>query len=228
MSLSPATILYGPDGVTPISVIDDSGVRRLRVESRLEAGTNTLGKVRIVDASGHEIDILSDGKLSVQATISASGVGVLYADLLNGSSRNMNVNGSVTPVVFSWSPGASYDVEGSSLNLVIEEPTISFGDSFFGVTLLTNGLLIEAKAQDRVYNIANFKRTREVVQFTSSGGFELYSATPDLAKVLIGLGGIKFMKAGTYATPDYVRITVRDNISGLNHVSAVFCGKEII
>lgn len=217
------------DGSNVVDVLDDSGIKRLRVSAKLAAGDNLFGKVQLVDSSGSNIaSVSAAGRLAVDANVSTSPKGVVETYLANGASYEMNINGSGTPQAFQWQPTANHDVEIVSLSLIVEEPTISFGTTFFGATSLSNGLLIEMKAEDTTYTIANLQYTRDTVVWSAPGGFDLFAASPDMCRVYHAFpSGLLLKKSGTYVNPDYIRITVRDNISSLNYFRAWFVAVEI-
>lgn len=67
----------------------------------------------------------------------------LFANLLNGSSKVMSVNGSVTPQVFSYSPGGGQTVAIRSIACVLKDDGTTSLDKFGAITALTNGLICQ-------------------------------------------------------------------------------------
>lgn len=204
------------------SIKDVDGIKKITDPVALGASSAEIGSVKITDGVDTAL-VSSDGRLLVDA-LSSSPIGSVYAYLLNGTSSEMAIDADPTPVEFIWEPDA-VEIEGLSLSLILEDATIYFGDKYAGISALSNGVLIEAKAQDVVYSIANIQRTRELFQLALPGGFEVYAATPDCARAEITLVGLHFAPTGTYATDDYVKITIRDDIDGLSHQSALFKGR---
>lgn len=239
-----ATLLAADGRLTTIDAVldaikDTAGIKK--ITDQLPAGTNEIGKVAqgtkgaganawptvLYDVNGNAVAVDDQKRLKVNTGASFAGFVGTY--LLNGTASDMNVNGSVTPVVFKYEPGADADVEMLSLSLIIEEPTIAFGTSFFGATGLTNGLWIQAKISDVVYELTNMKYTRDGVFFCGPGGFDYISATPDLARCFHEFpSGMVLKKAGTFATNDYLRITVRDNLTSLDFMKCRFEGMKIL
>lgn len=80
-------------------------------------------------------------------------------DLLNGGSNNMAVNGSVTPVTFSYTPLAGFDLEAVRTMLYIESQTAFGSDEFGDVVALTNGVQINAAG----FGVTNWKNNVDVV-----------------------------------------------------------------
>lgn len=205
-----AALFGGVDSAGFVQALRFEGVR-LKTNAVLTDGTN-------------EAVITPDGRLNV--TMAQNSLGAVFELLKNGSSSEMAVDASGTPQVFEWNPGA-HDVVGDGLMFIIEDATIYFGDKFAGISALANGVLIEMKASDVVHTAPVLYRTRDLAQIASPGGFDVYSATPDSLRAQLGIGGCTFKASGTYATEDYVRVTVRDNLTGLNHMSVMFKGVEV-
>jgi len=175
---------------------------------------------------GTPLNVTADYRLQVDARVASAGAGVVASYLLNGSSAEMAINGGAG-VIFAWSPGPDHDIQGMALSLILEDATIYFGEKYAGIDGLANGVLIEAKAQDEIYTLANVRLTRELFQLCLPGGFSLYSATPDCCRASLGLEGLVFAKSGTYPVADYVRVTIRDDLTGLTHQSALLNGLEV-
>jgi hypothetical protein len=212
------TLLTTIDGVLD-SIKDTDGIKK--ITDPLPAGTNNIGKIVLTDGT-YDVDVSSSGRLAVAISTDAKGVVNEYLEY-SGS-----IDMATTPTKqFVWNPGSTHDVEGASLVFVIEDATIRFGDKFGGISALSNGVLVEVKASDASYTLANVQRTREFLQLADSGGFEVYSATPDALKASLSLEGFVFRKSGTYANPDYVRVTIQDNLGGLSFMSALFKGREV-
>ena len=144
--------------------------------------------------------------------------------LMDGSAVALNVNGATTPVVFKFEPPTTNDVAVLLIGFVAEDATITLGGAKFisqTVATLTNGLLVELKAGDRVYQLGNFKNTRDLTLFASQDGFQLIEGPRDSLRATRRLPERAVLKrTGIYATPDYVKVTVRDNLSGLSHLRA--------
>ncbi len=142
--------------------------------------------------------------------------------LKSGGSSNFGVNGSVTPVVFSISP-AGQDAQLQAFNIIIESATVfGFGNKFIlnSLATLTNGLLLEVKSDDVATTWQNMKRTRDLVEISS--GFDIAAAgSVNLLRVKINLPQALYLRRdGTFANPDYIRLTVRDDLSTIGFAEA--------
>jgi len=147
------------------------------------------------------------------------------APIKNGSSSNLAVNGSSTPVVFSLNLSANYDLELGAISIIAECSTLAFGNKFIDSTIstLTNGLLIAAKADDEVVTWQNCKRTRDIVEIAQAGGISMISGSPSLFKVDFWLPKqLKLIKTGILEVDDYFKATVQDDLRNLTFLE-IFC-----
>lgn len=149
--------------------------------------------------------------------------------LAGGGNANMAVNGSVTPVVFEYLPGNNYDVEITALSLLFEDGTAwAFGNNFVrnGLSTLANGLLLEVKAADQAVTWQNMRRTRDIVEICTD--FDIVTGTVNFFRARIHLPkSLRLSRAGTYAQDDYIRVTVRDNLTTFDFAEAHFQGVKL-
>jgi hypothetical protein len=154
---------------------------------------------------------------------------IIANSIKNAGSANMAVNGSVTPVVFEYNPNNDYDIEVTALSLLFEDVTAwAFGNNFLrsGLATLTNGLLLEVKAGDQTVTWQNMKRTRDVVEICTD--FEIVTGTTNFFRARIHLPkSLRLFRAGTYAQPDFLRLTVRDNLTTFDFAEAHFQGVKL-
>ena len=148
----------------------------------------------------------------------------------SGGNANLGVNGSVTPVVFEYNPPTGFDVEINAINFLFEDTTVfAFGNKFLltGIATLTNGLLLEVKAGDVVVSPwQTMKRTRDMIEICED--FSIVTGTVNFMRVKLHLPtSLRLARAGTYGTADYLRITVRDDLSSLDFAEAHFQGVKL-
>lgn len=184
-------------------------------EQNLAQTTRTVIAGKKPDGIFANVALTSEGKLQVDASQTTTLVGLVETDLLNSGSAEMAVNGSVTNVFFEFKPDAVNDVEVNQLVLTGEAGTIDFGNAkFLGLANLTNGCRIQVKANDTLYELGDLKVTRDFALF-ANGGFSVYISGQDLlAAVRSFPAGLILKKAGTFANPDFVRVQIRDNVTG--------------
>ena len=137
----------------------------------------------------------------------------------DGTTKDMAVNGSVTPQEFSISAIDDYD-------LLINEIIITGTDSlvkpekFLNENELSNGIVLDARSknQDIEFSVI-FKTTMDIGSFSSQGGFSIWTGTGKDAV----LGYRQFcppfiLRASGKFGPendDFVRATINDNLTGL-------------
>lgn len=142
-------------------------------------------------------------------------------DLLNGSSKSMKVNGSVTPQEFSYSPGNG-TVEILAIAVALADDAASDWTKFGALTGLTNGLLLEFVPD------GSSATTLMVIKDNADMAvrFHKVSFGPSLVSALgalLGFGGTQFNFIGlleltsplSLTGNDAIRATVRDNLAGL-------------
>jgi hypothetical protein len=147
-------------------------------------------------------------------------------------SSNMAVNGSVTPVVFSKSANANADFEIMAMSLIAEfSGSVAIGNKFIAdaVGTLANGLLVEAQINGESYNIGNLKRSRDLIEVgTPEGGFNIIAGTNSLFQLFFFVPPEMIMaKTGSFSPDDYVRATVRDDLSSFNFLEIFLQGVKL-
>jgi len=140
------------------------------------------------------------------------------------------VNGAVTPVVFEYNPGASYDIEINAISLLFESTTaFGFGNVFVRTALatLTNGLSLDLKAGDQQLSVwQNMRRTRDIVEICQD--FNIVTGTTNFFRARLHLPkSMRLFRSGTYVTPDFLRLTVRDDLSSFTFAECHFQGVKL-
>lgn len=191
--------------------------------------TRITGKDELVNA-----DVIqgADGidRISVDASTAPRSVQGLFIDLFqNMGSTAINVNGSVTPVAFEI-PTEPFDRVVTSISIFGRDAGIKFGQFLAINQVLTNGLLIEIKSDDNLFSNSNapiiqtddFRnkfcispRDFVVDVFSNEDVFTASFVPP--APIIIRANTI-------FTTPDFIRITVRDNITAVNYLEATAFG----
>lgn len=147
-------------------------------------------------------------------------------------SSNMAVNGSGTPVVFSKAANANADFQIMTMCLIAEfSGAVGIGNKFIAdaVGTLTNGVLVEAQINGEAYTIGNLKRSRDLIEIgTPEGGFNIIAGTTSLFQLFFYVPPEMIMaKTGSFSPDDYVRATVRDNLSGFNFLEIFLQGVKL-
>jgi len=182
--------------------------------------------VRIVGGDeAFEADVVSEGgikKLYVKATAAAQPVGDLFfIKAMDGASSALAVDGSTTAVEFIVPAEAVKDLVVTSLLFEAFDGGIKV-DNFLGLNSpLTNGILIEVKSQDEVFQFLPITNTQEFdshFAFGSGRSFSIiFAAGNDSMVSRFGLDSpFTIKKQGTYASDDYIKVIIRDNLSNID------------
>ena len=144
---------------------------------------------------------------------------------LNGSSRDMNVDGSGTPVDFTVVPTSSKMFYIARMVIFLEDQSINF-NKFGGRAALPNGIDIEIKEGGATRDPLNGESIKENLDMMAYDA-DIYSAASDLL-----IAKIEFLRAGTVirledAESDYVTITVNDDLTTLDSFYIITYGYEV-
>lgn len=185
-------ILWDDDG-NPIGIIpdtDDANVKRVQVETAFKPG-----------------EVLS-------VIPGAAPLNQQVTDLLKSSgSGDMVVNGSGTPVVFTFMADATDDLVLVELRVVFTASAILWGGDFGkGGGLLTNGILIEAFTDDNVtpVTLINLRQNEDLLRFATQQALTEFGGLKDVVSVSYAFNGTEKL-IGASAT-DKIQVTVRDNL----------------
>lgn len=141
--------------------------------------------------------------------------------LMNGSSHNMNVNGSVTPVNFSFTPGSGEIWYVHAVSLVLNDNGTNGPNKFGALTALTNGVQMQVQSKGVTQDICNIKDNLDLamcyfenrVAHGTVGFFET-------ADVFTGSLSFNPQMILQNSTSDYIRIRIRDNLTGVDFMRA--------
>lgn len=205
------------------------------------ADINETQQTEIIRITGRDesfpVDsIQEDGvnKLWTKSTIVPEAIGNLYFQHAeNNGSQDMAVNGSGSPVEFIVPADPNYDllIEGLLFEAFASGIKI---DKFLSLnTSLTNGLLIEVKSEDTIFQFLSIATTQEFDSHFSWGdgrSFELIFASGNDSMVARYGVSTPFLikQQGSYATDDYIKVIVRDNLSQINYLKFLVAGKKDI
>lgn len=195
----------------------DGAIYRFRVDGKIGIGTSDLVHLDAIDTtSGRgrlKVTLFTqDGDPIAFGSVPPTPEEIYNHFCLNAGSESLLVNGSSTPVVFTYPAHAEHDISLQEIKFVLSANGITFGTNYFGGVAgpLTNGLLVEITAGGATGTVYNLKQNESFVNFASPGGFEWVVSSKDLMAATYSIGGGFKLKAGT---SDCVKVTVRDNIS---------------
>lgn len=161
-------------------------------------------------------------RLNVDAEVSTSPVplnNIIYSlsALSNGFTTNMNVNGSVTPVNFDFTPASGETWYISSLATFLLDNGSTLPRSFGVLTALTNGVEIRIRSEGTEYLVATLHNNMEVQlvfkEFPWIPGTSGFNESSDIyCGQLFFPVPVKLQNS----TADFIRIRIRDNLTGVD------------
>lgn len=200
-----------------VGVILDGALYRFAVDAKIGKGASDLVHLDSIDtATGRgrlKVTLYTqDGDPIAFGSVPPTPEELYNKFCLNAGSESLLVNGSSTPVVFTYPAHATEDISLQEIKFVMAANGITFGTNYFGGISgpLTNGLLVEITAGGHTGTVYNLKQNESFVNFASPGGFEWVVSSKDLMASTYSIGGGFKLKAGT---SDCVKVTVRDNLS---------------
>ena len=143
--------------------------------------------------------------------------------ILNGSSADMCVDGSSTPVNFDYSPGTDETWYLERISFLIDDLGNMDASKFGFLSELTNGLVIKIKTNGTEYTVATLKNNMDVVMMFPIGDGHHSSGGNFLGSVNAYSGVMTFNEPMTLkdSTSDYIRFTVNDDLEGLEQHRAL-------
>ena len=142
----------------------------------------------------------------------------------------MNVNGSGTPVEFTFPADAAKDIAVSEIRLVMVAAAVKMDGTIFGKNgSLSNGLKLDATSNESTFELANFVINEDFLAAPGRVSTIYDGPTNDQITASFDFGGSLILKAGT---SDNVKVTVRDNLTSggthkVNVLWAVVFGREL-
>lgn len=142
--------------------------------------------------------------------------------LHNAGVKNMNVNGSVTPVNFDFSPDTGETWYLDCLKIFFADSGTTSVTNFGAIAALTNGLQLVVRSNGTEYTVIDsVKNNREITCYF--GESPLITPTSGFIETAdVYNGAIFFTPPITLknSTGDYVRMRVRDNLSSIDYLES--------
>ena len=145
----------------------------------------------------------------------------------NGGSENMLVDGSVTPVEFSFSPSAGGKLSLQSLLIVFTADDFSFDGGSFGPNAkLTNGILVDITIAAVNTPIFNIKQNEDFLRVPGRLPLVNNTGPKDVLGVSFSFGGVIQLDQ---AAGDKISVRVRDNLTSikLKYLTATAYGVKV-
>lgn len=204
------------DGTNLVGQVLDGAAYRLLAAAKVARGATDLVNLDAIDTTSGQGRLKAtlytqDGDAVTFASVPANPTSIYDSFCLNGSSDNLLVDGSSTPIYFDYPAHSTYDVSLNEIAFAMASNSITFGSDYFGSTSgpLTNGVKVEITAGGNTGTAHTIRQNEDFVHFASPGGFSWVVSSKDmLSSVFVAGGGLK-LKAGT---SDKVRVTIQDDI----------------
>lgn len=215
MAKSPAALIIDQTG-NKVGIVLDGSIYRLQSDSKIAKGDSDLVHLEVLDTESGKGRLKStlynpEGEAIAFGSIPSNPASIKNDFVKNGTNTSLLVDGSVTPVEFTYLPDATYDISIQEIKFVMVSNAISFGTNYFGATSgsLSNGLLIEIRSNDSPGTIFNIVQNECFIHFASPGGFNWVVSSKDMmsSTYLVG-GALKLI----HGSSDYIKVTVRDDI----------------
>jgi hypothetical protein len=181
----------------------------------------------------YPVDSVSEdgiNKLWVKATAVPEALGNLFfLHAQNNGSIDLNVNGSGTPVEFTINAEANFDLICEGLSFEIFASGIKV-DKFLSLNQpLSNGIIVEVKSFDQVFQFLPIQTTQEFdshFAWGSGRSFDLIFASGNDSLVTRYGQENPFVikKQGTYTNDDYIKVIIQDNLSQVNAIKFLAVG----
>lgn len=173
-----------------------------------------------------------DGRLQVESVTLPQVLGNKFTRFArNGGSNDLNVNGSlVSPVEFLIPADVSGDLLVDSLAFTAFSGGIKIDKFLSQNSELANGIIVEIKSQDSVFQFEPIKNTLNF-DFLFAGGparsFNLIFASGNDSLVAVYGPSNPFIikKQGTFGTDDYIKVIIQDNLSSISRLRFVADGR---
>ncbi len=137
-----------------------------------------------------------------------------------GGSTDLNVDGSVTPVEYTVAPVGSDVLYLSGISIWLEDKGTWVKDAFGALPGLTNGVLFELGRDTTFTSLGNFQNNFDIASsFNGGQAISLKDISGEIAII-----GTQPLEQKRYirldgSNNDSIRITVRDDLIGLDNFS---------
>lgn len=201
---NPGDVTFTATGTTTVTPAWDDLIQRQKNTSLARDPSNpTLGVLGI------------SGSVS-QAEGSVTGRIIEFAMNLS-MSKDLRVNGSVTPIDFIIYPSATKERFFTSLRFFGLGNGIQFTKFLSQNTPLQNGILITIRSGNSEITFPPIKSTEDFASIFSRGAsdFDFYdvSGTDYFRSTLNFTAPFQLFKQGTFSQSDFIRIRIQDNLS---------------
>ena len=201
-------VLYDAAGnvITSITDIEDPAEKRLQTEARLAPGSIVnIGTGVPADPGDLVISFLTD----------------------SGGDHNMLVDGSVTPVAFTFEPPTGVTISVQEILVIFTADDFAFDGASFGPnTALANGIKVETTLDGTTTEIFNIIQNEDYLRIPGRIPLVNNTGPKDVLGAAFQFGGLLKL---VQADGDNITITVRDDLTSvkLKYLTATVFGATI-
>lgn len=167
------------------------------------------------DPSNPTLGVIGISGSVVQAEGEVTGRVINFAE--NGGSSDLRVNGSGTPVDFTILPSATKETFYNTLRFEALGNGIQFTKFLSQNSALSTGLEVTIRSNNSEITFPMITTTEDFASFFSRGpsDFDLFdvSGTDYFRATLNFPAPFQLFKQGTFATDDFIRVRINDNLS---------------
>lgn len=216
--------LTSPDGTLDVDVVDDNNINRLETRTSIVgevSGSSSETRVTVINDTENvqakrlqtEARIAPGSTINIGTNIPANPAALEIGFLENGGSENMLVNGSVTPVTFSFAPLTGKTISLQDVLVVFTADDFEFdGNSFGPNSKLTNGILVQTFIDGVTTNIFNIKQNEDFLRIPGRLPLVNNTGPKDVLSSAFSFGGlVKISEPGG----DEIRVIIRDNLTSI-------------
>jgi hypothetical protein len=183
--------------------------------------TSTFMSTSLISVAGDVL--LLDSPVNIVYAVGVGTAGVFQ--------RNMNVDGSITPQIFSVTAREGITGDIAALSMTFRDTVAMDFDTFGGIPELINGVVLRVNNGDGTYrNLYNFKSNGDIIQMAQThdftmnngGGIRGFNAHitfggPENHGVVIRLN---------YVLNESIELVVQDDLTGLTVMDWIVQGSE--
>ena len=223
--LEARTSITSPNGVSDVAVVTDNSVNRLETRTTVAGQVGGAGaetKVTVIqdteDPNEHRLQ--TESRIAPGSTINiGTAVPSDPSDLViefletTGPSEDMLVNGSGTPVVYTFGPTGSDIWSLQDVLIVFTADDFEFDGTSFGPNAsLANGVLIELVQNSVVTQLFTIRQNEDFLRVPGRLPLVNNTGPKDVLSAALSFGGLVKLDG---SLGDNVRATIRDNLTGV-------------
>lgn len=170
-------------------------------------------------------------RLKVDSEVSPKSIGGLFIDQFsNNGSTALNINASGAPVEFTI-PLKNQDTAINSISIYGRDNGIQFGQFLAINQPLSVGIIFEIKSDDNTFSSPAIVTTDDFRnKFCISPRdfvIDVFSNEDVFTAAFVSPSPIIIRGQNTFATPDYIKVIINDNISAVNYLEASVFGASL-